>query len=110
MPAVLELIATMRDAGEGALEDKEDTKPKKGRVGGKDGEEKSGGKKKLDNVQKNAELKSLLTLMLKTQLRGEQRLRELEGVMIMTFIGPADHLFLNDISCQTKAYQYAVKG
>ena len=48
--------------------------------------------------------------MLKTQLRSEQRLRELEGVMLTTFVGAANDLFLNEISCQTQAYQARVKG
>ena len=100
----------MRDAGKGALEDGESTKPKKGRNGGKEGEENAGNRKKLDATKKNSELKSLLTLMLKTQLRGEQRLREVEGALFLTFVGKADDLMLNEISCQTQAYQARVKG
>ena len=111
MPLTLEVDATMRDVagGKGALEHKDETDPKKGRTGGKDGDG-SAGKKKLESVKKNGELRSLLTLMLKTQLRGEQRLRELEGITMMTFIGAADALFLNEMSCQTQAYQGKVKG
>ena len=109
MPAMLELDATMREAGKGALEDKEETNPKTRRTGG--GEADGGaGKKKLDNVKKNGELKTLLTLMIKTQLRSEQRLRELEGVVLTTFVGAASDLFLNEVSCQTQAYQAKVKG
>ena len=111
MPLTLEVDATMRDVagGKGALEHKDETDPKKGRTGGKDGDG-SAGKKKLDNVKKNVELKTLLTLMLKTQLKSEQRLRELEGVMLTTFVGAANDLFLNEISCQTQAYHAKVKG
>ncbi len=48
----------------------------------------------LDSTRKNGELKSLLTL-LKTQLRAEQRLRELEADDVDNFIELADSLFLN---------------
>ena len=72
--------------------------------------EGNAGKKKLDSTKKNSELNPLLTLMLKTQLRGEQRLRELEGITMMTFVGAASAGFLNEISCQTQAYQNKVKG
>ena len=108
MPALLEQDATMREAGKGALEDGE-SKPKKGRNGGKE-EGETAGSKKLDGVRKNSELKSLLTLMLKSQLRMEQRMRDLEGASMLTFVGKADDLMLNEISCQTQAYQARVKG
>ena len=48
--------------------------------------------------------------MLKTQLRGEQRLRELEGAVFDTWIGKASDAFLNQVSEQTQAYQEKVKG
>ena len=95
MPALLEMDATSRDAGKGALEDKDEPKPKQGRNGGKNGEENVGSKKKLDGMKKNSELKALLTLMLKSQLRMEQRVREVEGALMLTFVGKADDLMLN---------------
>ena len=106
---MLELDTTAREAGKGALEDKEEPKPKQGRNGGKEGGE-SNGKKRLDSTKKNAELKGLLTLMMKSQLRMEQRVREIEGALMMTFVGKAEDLMLNEISCQTQAYQAKVKG
>ena len=110
MLALLELDQTAREAGKGALEDKEEPKPKQGRNGGKNGEGNDGGKKKLDSTKKNAELKGLLTLMLKSQLRMEQRVREIEGALVQTFVGKAEDLLLNEVSCQTQAYQAKVKG
>ena len=110
MPAMLEVDSTAREAGKGALEDRDEPKPKNGRTGGKSGEENAGSKKKLDGVKKNSELKALLTLMLKSQLRMEQRVREIEGAMMLTFVGKADDLMLNEVSCQTQAYQAKVKG
>ena len=109
MSAKLEVDATMREAGKGALEDKDETDPKTRRTGGKE-TDGGAGKKKLDSVKKNTELKTLMTIMLKTQLRSEQRLRELEGVLMLTFVRAASDLFLNEISCQTQAYQAKVKG
>ena len=48
--------------------------------------------------------------MLKTQLRGEQRLREVEGAMFDTFVGPADCQMLNHIIQQTQAYNSKTQG
>ena len=113
MPLMLEVDESMREAGsKGGLEDGDagNPKPKQGRTGGKEGEGNAGGKKKLDSIKKNGELKAVLTLMLKTQLRGEQRLRELEGITMMTFVGAASAGFLNEVSCQTQTYQTRVKG
>ena len=47
---------------------------KRGRNGGKS--EGGAGKKKVDSVKKKSELKEMMTLVLKAQLRGEQRMRE----------------------------------
>ena len=44
MPAMLELDATMREAGKGTLEDKEETDPKTRRTGGKEAEGGAGKK------------------------------------------------------------------
>ena len=55
-------------------------------------------------------MKALLTLMLKAQLRTEQRLREDEACLFDTFIGPADSLFLNQRTEQTQNYGGQVKG
>ena len=64
----------------------------------------------MEQTRKNGELKALLTLMLKTQLRSEQRHREMEAIHFETFIGPADTLFLNDLTEQTQAYNTQAKG
>ena len=106
----MKVDSTARAAGKGSLDDKEEPKPKQGRNGGKNGEENAGGKKKLEGTKKNSELKGLLTLMLKSQLRMEQRVREIEGALMLTFVGKADDLLLNEVSCQTQAYQAKVKG
>ena len=76
---LLEVDESMRAGSKGGLEQGEEVDPKSRRTGGKDGDSNAG-KKRLDNTKKNKELQQLLTLMLKTQLRGEQRLRELEGI------------------------------
>ena len=46
-------------------------------------------KKQVSSIRKQGELKGLLSLMLKAQLRSEQRHREVEGVIFDTFVGPA---------------------
>ena len=84
----------------------EEAKPKKG-GGGKTG---GGNGKSMEGVRKNAEMKALLTIMLKTQLRGEQRLRDLEGALFDTFIGPANCQLLNQLTEQTQAYNKKVQG
>ena len=57
-----------------------------------------------------AKITSLLTLMLKTQLRSEQRHREMEAIHFDTFIGPANTTFLNQMTEQTQAYNTQAKG
>ena len=84
----------------------EETKSKKG-GGGKTG---GGSGKSMEGVRKNAEMKALLTIMLKTQLRGEQRLRDLEGALFDTFVGPANCPFLNELTEQTQAYNKKGQG
>ena len=112
MPGLLEEVA-----GTERGEDKKTKTPaadgdepptKKG--GGKTGEGGSSGKKKVDGIKKNDELKQPMTLVLKTQLRGEQRFREVEGVVFDTYVGPADSLFLNQLTQQTQSYSAKVKG
>ena len=71
---------------------------KKAKAGGKTNGSGSGGGKAMEQTKKNGELKALLTLMLKTQLRSEQRHREMEAIQFETFIGPADSLFLNQLT------------
>ena len=105
MPALLAVEdEKMKTGEEGA------PSSKRGKKGGGSGGDAEAAGKKLDSVRKNPEMKALMTLVLKTQLRGEQRMRELEGAMMMTFIGAGDALFLNNISCQTQSYQTKVKG
>ena len=85
-------------------------KPKQKKTGGNTAGAGNKPKKSLENLKKNQEMKGLLELMLKTQLRGEQRLRELEGAVYDTYVGKASDLFLNQVSEQTQAYQDKVKG
>ena len=77
--------------------------------GGKTAGSSSNGKN-VDSIRKNSEMKALLTLMLKTQLRGEQRLREVEGALFDTYVGPADCQMLNHITQQTQAYNSKAQG
>ena len=57
---------------QGAGDSETGEKPaKQGRAGGKTAGSGNGGEKKVGSVKKQEELKSILTLMLKTQLRGE---------------------------------------
>ena len=66
--------------GPGGGEGERASKSSKGGGGGN-------GKKNLEKTKKDNELKALLTLMLKTQLRTEQKLRELEAVSFDTWWG-----------------------
>ena len=66
--------------------------------------------KSLETLKKNQEMKGLMEFMLKTQLRGGQRLQELEGAIYDTYVGKASDFFLNQVSEQTQAYQEKVKG
>ena len=70
----------------------------------------SGGKKNLEKTRKDSELKALLTLMLKTQLRTEQKLRELEAVSFDTWVGAAETPFLTLLTEQTQNYSCQTKG
>ena len=64
----------------------------------------------MEKTRKDGEMKALLTLMLKSQLRTEQRLREDEACLFDTFIGPAESLFLNQLAEQTQHYGGHIKG
>ena len=65
---------------------------------------------KMEKTKKDGEMKGLLTLMLKAQLRTEQRLRETESCLFDTFIGSAESLFLNQLTEQTQHYGGQERG
>ena len=64
----------------------------------------------MEKTKKDGEMKGLLTLMLKAQLRTEQRLRETESCLFDTFIGSAESLFLNHLTEQIQHYGGQVRG
>ena len=113
MPARLEVQDTDKDKMD------VENKKRSGGVSGEEGKDRKkggGGKtgggngKSMEGVRKNSEMKALLTIMLKTQLRGEQRMRDLEGALFDTYVGPANCPFLNELTEQTQAYNKKVQG
>lgn len=97
-----------------AMED--DTKNKGKRKGGESSESSNKNKRrrwwwKASGIhKKNPELKSLLVLMIKAALRGEQRHRETEGVVFDSFLGPAESMVVLGGRQQSTAYAEQVRG
>ena len=105
MPAPLQAPTEIVDAAEGALAIAKPQPPAAKKQNG-DGS----GKKSMASVKKQGELKSLLVLMLKAQLRSEQRHRDTEGVVFANFLGPSSDPILTPASQQGSAYAALVKG